>query len=271
MSVYKKIEMLVRSKALPHAVVFEGENSNAVSEYFAKCVVCSGENKPCGECRDCKKAEKGVHPDIIKLYPSGVMKNYPIEEIRRIKEDAYVLPNEAENKVYIFNDVDNISAVSQNALLKILEEPPTRVVFVLNCKSKTHLLDTIISRATVFYVGENTDVKNEDLSNAFDIINTAVFEPELELLIRITALSADREKRLNTILEIQSALRLLYRIKSGAENNTDYDDLLENLTVHKILEAIDITEEVRLSTLRNKSVKITLARFCAGLKAVLGR
>lgn len=270
MSVYSRIEALVRSGSLPHTVVFEGEKSKDVSDYFANCVVCSGENKPCGGCKDCEKAQKGVHPDIIKLYPSGAMKGYPIEEIRKIKEDAFVLPNEAENKVYIFNDVDNISAVSQNALLKILEEPPSRVVFVLNCKSKTHLLDTIISRATVFYVGEDDNGK-EDLTEAFDIINSAVFDSELDLLKKITALSADREKRLKAIMNIQSALRLLYRIKSGAENNNDYDDLLEKLTMHKILEAVDIAEEVRISTLKNKSVKITLARFCAKLKTALGR
>ena len=84
-------------------------------------------------------------------------------------------------------------------------------------------------------------------------------------------MSSEREKRLNTILEIQSALRKLYRIKIGEENDADYNELSENLTIHKILEAIDISEEVRLATLKNKSVKITLARFCAKLKAALGR
>lgn len=271
MSVYKKIEALSRAGTLPHAVIFEGDDRKNVSQYFAKCVVCGEENKPCGKCRNCEKADKKVHPDIIEVFPSGVMKNYPIEEIRRIKEDAYILPNEARVKVYIFNDVDNIAVVSQNALLKILEEPPKSVVFVLNCKSKTHLLDTIISRATVFYTSEQRENEDEDLSEAFEIIKTAVFDSELELLIRITALSNDREKRLKTILDIQGALRMLYKAKCSATDDGEYLELLENLTMSKLLKAIDITEEIRVATLKNKSVKLTLARFCANLKTILGR
>lgn len=271
MKLYNKIEALSRAGTLPHAVIFEGDERYSASQYFAKCVVCGGENKPCGECNHCKKADKQVHPDIIELHPSGVMKNYPIEEIRRIKEDAFVLPNEAQAKVYIFNDVDNISTVSQNALLKILEEPPKSVVFVLNCKSKTHLLDTIISRATSFYTSESEQNDNGDLEEAFEIIETAVSGSELELLIKLNALITDREKRLQIINDMQSALRELYKVKSGAKNDDEYAGLAESVTMNKILKAIDITEEIRVATLRNKSVKLTIARFCANLKSILGR
>lgn len=270
MELYKKIDAFANAGTLPHAVIFEGDDRYRASEYFAKCAVCSGENKPCGRCNHCNKADKNVHPDIIELHPSGVMKNYPIEEIRRIKEDAYILPNEADKKVYIFNDVDNISAVSQNALLKILEEPPKSVVFVLNCKGKAHLLDTIISRATVFYTNDEQGV-SKDLSEAFDIIYTAVNDSELKLLIKINALSTEREKRLKMINDMQAVLRELYRVKCGVSENDGYYSLCESLTVRKILKAIEITEEVRIATLRNKSVKLTLTRFCAKLKSVLGR
>ena len=271
MSIYKKIESLSVANALPHAVIFEGDTQHEVSQYFAKCIVCSGNNKPCNTCKDCIKSQKSIHPDIIELYPTGKAQNYPIDEIRRIKEDAYILPNEASKKVYIFNDVDNIATVSQNALLKILEEPPSSVVFVMNCKSKTHLLDTILSRATVFYVGESEQNDEEDLSTAFEIINTAVFESEMELLIKINPLQNDRELRLKTVLCIQSALRLLYKAKSGATVLDEHEQLLENLTMTKILQAIELAEEIRVATLRNKSVKITLARFCINLKMILGR
>ena len=270
MELYNRIERLANENALPHAVIFEGENRYQASDFFAECAVCSSEKIPCNTCRDCEKAEKGVHPDIIKLYPSGVMKNYPIEEIRRIKDDAYIKPNEAKVKVYIFNDTDNISAVSQNALLKILEEPPKNVVFVLNCVSKAHLLDTIISRATVFVSGEQSEKNSENLEEAFDIISCAVFKTELELLIKLTALSSDREKRMNAVVNIQSALQQLYRIKL-LEIDNEYSDIADKLTLNKILKAIDITENVRISLLRNKSVKLTLTRFCANLKAALGR
>lgn len=263
--------MMANENSLPHAVIFEGDNRLADAEFFAKSAVCSGEDKPCDNCKNCLKADKGVHPDIIKLQPSGAMKNYPIEEIRRIKEDAFIMPNEAAVKVYIFNDTDNISVVSQNALLKILEEPPKGVIFILTCESKAHLLDTIISRATVFR-SEETKKINEtiDLSEAFDIVKCAISDTELELLIKLTALSTDREKRINTIVNIQSALQILYKTKICGISN-EYEKTANLLTLNKILNAIDITENVRVSLLKNKNVKLTLTKYCANLKSALGR
>lgn len=272
MEYLKKIETLANAGALPHAVIIEGdENRYLASKFYAKCVVCESETKPCDECKHCKKAEKSIHPDIIELFPSGKMKSYPIEEIRRIKEDAFVLPNEARAKAYIFNDVDNISVVSQNALLKILEEPPKSVVFVLNCKSKAHLLDTIISRATAIFVGEEESDDSQDLTEAFEIINLAVNESELELLKRITEFESNKDERIRIALALQLALRELYFVKCGAKENEELENLAQRLTINKILTAIEIVEKFRNSNLKNKSVRLILASLCANLKSVLGR
>jgi len=268
----ERIKTLANANALPHAVIIEGDdNRYLASKYYAKCAVCDGNIKPCDECNHCIKAEKNIHPDIIELHPSGAMKAYPVDEIRRIREDAFVLPNEARAKVYIFNDVDNISIRSQNALLKILEEPPKSVVFVLNCKSKAHLLDTIISRAITISVGNSEDDNCEDISNAIEILKIAVFDSELELLKKITSVCDEKQKRLQIILQMQSALRELYLIKSGVKQSDELEDMAEKLTINKILQAIELTEKLRVSTLKNKSVKLVLSSFCAKLKSVLGR
>ncbi len=272
MEYIERIKTLANVNALPHAVIFEGdENRYLASKFYAKCVVCESEVKPCDECNHCKKAEKNIHPDIIELHPSGPMKAYPVDEIRRIREDAFVLPNEARAKVYIFNDVDNISTISQNALLKILEEPPKSVVFVLNCKSKTHLLDTIISRTVCFSLFDSANSDEEVLTEAIDLLKTAVFDSELELLKRITSLCDEKQKRLQIITKLQSALRELYLIKSNVKQLEELDELAEKLTINKILQAIELTENLRVSTLKNKSVKLVLSSFCAKLKSVLGR
>ena len=271
MEYLERIKTLANANALPHAVIIEGDdNRYLASKYYAKCAVCDGEIKPCDECNHCKKAEKNIHPDIIELHPTGAMKAYPVDEIRRIREDAFVLPNEARAKVYIFNDVDNISTISQNALLKILEEPPKSVVFVLNCKSKAHLLDTIISRAITISVG-NSDDNCEDISSAMEILKIAVFDSELELLKKSTSVCDEKQKRLQIILQMQSALRELYLIKSGVKQSVELEDMAEKLTINKILQAIELTEKLRVSTLKNKSVKLVLSSFCAKLKSVLGR
>lgn len=272
MEYIERIKTLANAGALPHAIIFEGDESRYfASMFFAKCVVCESEIKPCDECNHCKKADKKIHPDIIELFPSGKMMDYSIKEIRRIKEDAFVLPNEARAKVYIFNDVDNISVLSQNAFLKILEEPPKSVVFVLNCKTKTHLLDTIISRATYILTGEKENNEDVDITEALELLKTAVFESELELLKKITNTCEEKQSRLKMVTALQTALRELYLIKCGTKTQQNLEDLVEKLTVNKILQAIELTENLRVSTHKNKSVKLMLSSFCAKFKSLLGR
>ena len=271
MSIYTTIENLTKSNSLPHAVIFEGEDRYNASNFFAKCVICSGQDKPCDECRDCIKAQKKVHPDIIQLYPTGESKTYLVDQIRGIKQDAYVLPNEANHKVFVLNDVDNMSNISQNAFLKILEEPPKNVAFALNCKSKTHLLDTVISRAVVFHTEKENDEQDDNFNLSFEIIRSAVFESELDLLIKINKFPKERKNIIPISTSLQVVLRDLYKQKTGLLQDEKYEEIIENITLNKILKAIDVCEELRTSMVRNKSVKIAAVKFCGNFKAALGR
>ena len=97
------------SRTLPHAVLItgdEGSGKRALAAYLAAAYVCSSERPACLECRHCKKAAQGLHPDITVLDPAG--KLIPVEEIRRIRSDAYIRPNEAERKVYIIIGAERI-------------------------------------------------------------------------------------------------------------------------------------------------------------------
>lgn len=137
---------------LPHAVLLEGE-SGAGKKTFARLIaaaaVCSGEERPCGVCRHCAKAMEGVHPDIRLIDGGESAKNLNVDAIREIRSSASVRPNEAERKVYILADAQNMTVQAQNALLKVLEEPPKGVVFVLTCENRSALLETILSRVTL--------------------------------------------------------------------------------------------------------------------------
>lgn len=137
---------------LPHALLLEGE-SGCGKKTFARLVaaaaVCSGAEKPCGVCRHCLKAKEGIHPDI-RLVDGGVSaKNMNVDAVREIRASASVRPNEAERKVYILADAQNMTVQAQNALLKVLEEPPKGVIFILTCDNHSRLLETIVSRVTM--------------------------------------------------------------------------------------------------------------------------
>ena len=179
------------------------------------------------------------------------------------------MPNEANAKVYIFNDAENISAVSQNALLKVLEEPPKSVIFIINCKEKTNLLDTVISRATVFICDEKeTESISEEILN---IIRTASKQSEYELLSLLQGYSNEKGELLRVFDELIISLRLLYRLKVNGKDFEEDTELLETLTLNRILNAIDILIDAKKDIMQNKAVKIIVARTCIKLKKTLGR
>ncbi|MBR6812873.1 MAG: hypothetical protein IKM51_05820 [Oscillospiraceae bacterium] len=135
------------SRTLPHAVLItgdEGSGKRALAAYLAAAYVCSSERPACLECRHCKKAAQGLHPDITVLDPAG--KLVPVEEIRRIRSDAYIRPNEAERKVYIIIGAERMNINGTNALLKVLEEPPGSVAFILTSSAPDLLPHTLRSR-----------------------------------------------------------------------------------------------------------------------------
>lgn len=144
---------LLDSGKFPHAVIIEGEDGLGKSTFaylLAKALLCSGEHPLCDECSHCFKADRHVHPDIMIVTGEGKSGNISVDAIRTVRADAYTPPNEASRKVYIIEDCEKLPAASQNALLKVFEEPPAGVVFILTCRSKMSLLTTILSRARVF-------------------------------------------------------------------------------------------------------------------------
>lgn len=137
----------------PHAVIIDGAagtGKKTLADIIARyCVCLSDGEKPCGHCAGCLKALHGTHTDIF-IADGNTPGALAIDAIRKIRSDAYVVPNEAPKKVYELLDCDKMQAASQNALLKILEEPPKNVVFVLTVTSANMLLQTVRSRSRIY-------------------------------------------------------------------------------------------------------------------------
>lgn len=119
---------------------------------MAAALVCRGEGPlPCGACPACRKAASGIHPDIIRIRrpeddKGRPKKEIPVDLIRRTAADAQILPNESPRKVYLIEDADCMNAAAQNAALKLLEEPPAGVYFLLCVTNPALLLPTVRSR-----------------------------------------------------------------------------------------------------------------------------
>jgi len=101
-------------------------------------------NNPCGVCKVCRKIKSGNHPDIIRIKPSG--QAIKIEQIRDLRLIITMKPYAAQLRVVIIDDAQTMNPSAANALLKVLEEPPERTVFILIAENKRDLLPTINSR-----------------------------------------------------------------------------------------------------------------------------
>lgn len=149
----------IDSGRLPHALLIEGpagSGKRMLAHLVAKAAVCTEQEKPCGICAQCRKAETG-HADITVLQGDGSAKSLSVAIIRELREQAAVVPNEAVRKVAIIADADCMNVQAQNALLKILEEPPPYMVFVLTAKSRTAFLPTVQSRCVCVSVLGTTE------------------------------------------------------------------------------------------------------------------
>ncbi len=137
--------------ALSHAYIISGpcrDDVNALADTLAAALLCEGSaaEKPCGTCRSCRKTLRGIHPDVTVVDRAGDRLEITVDQIRQVRADAVVMPNEAARKVYIIRSADTMNAAAQNALLKSLEEPPAQAAFVLAAENPSLLLPTVRSR-----------------------------------------------------------------------------------------------------------------------------
>lgn len=100
--------------------------------------------------KNADKVERDSHPDIFILRPEADKKLITVEQVRKMRQDAFVHPTEAPRKIYIVDGVQLMNEAGQNALLTILEQPPAHAIFILLSERREAVLPTVISRCAVF-------------------------------------------------------------------------------------------------------------------------
>lgn len=145
---------LVQTRRLPHAVVIEGAQGmgkRTLAKEIALELFCrNSDDGACRQCSQCSKVIQGIHPDLYEYTAPGSARSFSVDKVRKIRDDAFIRPNEADYKIYILGNCQCMSEQAQNALLKILEEPPSYAIFILTADTKSALLDTVLSRSAVF-------------------------------------------------------------------------------------------------------------------------
>lgn len=142
------------SGKLAHAYLFfgEGEEKVAGALRLAMTVNCSGGpgGEPCEKCLACRKIKKGNHPDVSVIEPSSG--SFKIDQIRELQKRINYKHFEAKYKVLILKGAEQMTIQAANSILKMLEEPPDRTIFILTAQTGNNILPTVKSRCqTVWF------------------------------------------------------------------------------------------------------------------------
>lgn len=194
---------------LSHAYIISSADKSASladARAIAAAMVCSAdaESRPCGKCPHCEKMKNDIHPDVITIQKEESEKELKIAPIRDMRADASVVPNEAARKVYIIEDAGNMNNAAQNALLKVLEEPPKHAAFILVCENVGELLPTVRSRCVK--IAARAQVQPDENEQARQLVSEffLAFEKggDAERLTFFTELEKAKKNDFQTFAEI---------------------------------------------------------------------
>ena len=158
-----KIKSIILSENEFQSLLFtgpKGSGKTSAARILAKAVNClkSKEGEPCDECDNCKEIEKGNSLDIIEIDAAS---NRGIDDVRGLKENAYLSPIRLKKKVFIIDEVHMLTKEAFNALLKLIEEPPKDTLFILCTTDVQKIPETVLSRLlrVNFRKGKEDDLK----------------------------------------------------------------------------------------------------------------
>lgn len=280
-SVKNSLISAVKDSKLSHAVIIEGSSEEArkqTAKVLAMSLLCKSSNKPCGECSACLKVKNSSHPDLHILAKDEKSSMIKVDSVRDIKSKATVLPNDGEKSVFIINDAQLMNVQAQNALLKIFEEPSKHVSFILTCPSKASLLETITSRATSYYLGEEIENNdNESFILAGDIANELLQcftqKSEFEFMLKTAQLKKDKPlfilvlKAMATIVRDSLVLASGGRVLISAKEETA-KKLRNAMTQKKLLELYESLNKITQNTENAANFNLSLTQLSAALYAI---
>ena len=270
-SLKNSLNALDKENRMPHAFIISGGTETGrreLCDLMAARAVCGSEgDRPCGECKNCKNAFERIHSDVYFATGKGKTQIYKIEELKDIVRDASVKPNQADRKVYVFEECDKRlpQIPNQGALLKILEEPPQDIMFILTCENSSTLLETIRSRAVMLNLGDGREVSGTASELSREILSAMLMPFEIELLRAVYKLS-DRFTALETLECIESELADGLCMQTGYESGRT-DDIAEQLcaklTKAQFLELIETTRSAVQKVNQNVPLDVLSTWLCS--------
>lgn len=270
--VSRQLMALISSNRLPHAIVLECGNKkigiSAAIEICKSCVCTNTTARPCGVCNSCRKVAEGIHPDVYTVRILDKKQAIGVGEIRLMISDCYVKPNESPCKVYLI--FEKMTAEAQNALLKILEEPPQNVRFIIVTESASGLLQTVISRSAVFKLDDGAKPVDDSAAEEIAVlIAKAIPENmELPLLIATGKLGSDKALTIKVLDRLAEILNLALEQKYIPSGNPPQyvSEIARTLRKLSIVRLLEVVSQARTMVLQNCNMNLLITWLCAGIR-----
>ena len=149
-----RVGSAIENATVPHAFLIGGASGTGKSVLaleMAAAVNCEKKSDgryplPCGQCDRCRRIYEGNFPDLKILSKKKDKVTVGVDEIKSFRDDMFLSSTESDYKIYIIDDAESMTVEAQNALLKVLEEPPSAVMIILLAKECDRILTTIKSR-----------------------------------------------------------------------------------------------------------------------------
>ena len=273
-NILKTLDSFFADGRSPHAVLIDGaseEEREALARLTARMIVCENKDRtPCGECEHCRKANEGVHPDIITITKPDDKKRFVKDDVKKMVADAYLTPNEATTKVFIVKEMQLMTEESQNLLLKILEEPPRYIAFVLTSDNSNAVIGTVLSRVVRLRMGKS--VLTEYSDKAINVVKNfveAVLSPYEYNRIEATASLEGNKALTEEVLRLLiGVLRDAIALKSNGKillENLKYESekISNGLTLDKILKMYETVDDLLKSLANNPNYTLLSTVLCA--------
>lgn len=269
------LKKILKDKRISNSYVFEGISGvgkRFCADIFARALVCEdagSEDVPCDSCSGCKKAQSKNHPDIIRVTRNNDKQSIGVDEVReQILDEIYLKPYLAKRRVFIIGEGDILTPEAQNALLKVLEEPPSYATFIICVTKQDALLSTVLSRSFVFsffplssdeiyaylesrFSGKDkirlaSKISNGSIGNAIKFMSDEneekLFLNSIEHLLNLKRDGAYTRKTADFIIQekenidkvtefMLTFLRDCIFLASGAENQIMYDNSISKMRV----------------------------------------